>query len=49
MKNVTRTQVKRFVQDPLSYAVLMDDEEIEEVIARLMCILYKRKGKQGGD
>ena len=49
MNHVTRKQVKRFIGDPLSYAVLMEDHEIEETIAKLMGILYRRRNKGGGD
>ena len=49
MKNVTRSQVKQFIDDPLSYAMLMEDHEIEATIAKLMAVLYRRKKTSGGE
>jgi len=49
LNNPTRTQVKKLVEDPLSYALLMEDQEIEETIAKLMAVLYHRKKNNGGD
>ena len=49
MSNVSRKQVKKFIDDPLSYAMLMEDHEIEETIAKLMAILYRRKNTGRGD
>ena len=49
MNNPTRTQVRKFIDDPLSYALLMEDQEIEETIAKLMGVLYHRQKKSGGD
>ena len=49
MNNISRKQVRKFVEDPLSYAMLMDNHEIEETIAKLMAILYRRKNTGRGD
>jgi hypothetical protein len=49
MNNVSRKLVRTFVEDPLSYAMLMEDHEIEETIAKLMTILYHRKNTGRGD
>jgi len=49
MNNPTRTQVRKFIEDPLSYALFMEDREIEETIAKLMGVLYRRRKKDGGD
>jgi hypothetical protein len=49
MNNVSRKQVRKFIEDPLSYAMLMEDHEIEETIAKLMTILYRRKNTVRGD
>ena len=49
MNNVSRKQVRKFVEDPLSYAMLMEEHEIEETIAKLMTILYRRKSTGRGD
>ena len=47
--NPTRIQVKKLVEDPLSYALLMEDQEIEETVVQLMEALRYRKKKAGGD
>ena len=43
MRYVTRIEVDGLVADPESYAMLMTDEELEEVIARFNDDLYLRR------
>ena len=46
-KPITDWEVATLVTDPLEFAVMMSDEELEEVIARFVCVLNKRKRGRG--
>ena len=43
-----RANVKKFVEDPLSIAMMMDDEQLEQVIVTFVSVLNKRKKDRGG-
>jgi len=50
MKSNHRTamgEVRQLVNDPLSFAFLMSDEELKEVLARFMCELNRRRKMRG--
>ena len=42
MNNVTRKDVNKLCRAPLFYALLMENEQLEEVIATLVSVLNKR-------
>ena len=44
MTNVTRNDVNKLCRAPLNYALLMENEQLEEVIATLVSVLNKRTG-----
>ena len=48
MNCVNRKNVKKLIQDPLSFAMMMDDEQLEHVIVVLVSVLNKRKIDRGG-
>ena len=48
MNYLNRANVKKLVEDPLSVAMMMDDEQIEHVIVTFVSVLNKRKKDRGG-
>ena len=48
MQPVTINDVERLIDDPISFAVLMSDCEILDVIATFVTILNRRKPFRGG-
>lgn len=48
MKTVTHDDIKKLRKDPLSYAIMMDERNIEQVIVTFVSVLLKRKRKQRG-
>jgi hypothetical protein len=40
--------VKKLIEDPLSFAMMMDDEQLEHVIITFVSVLNKRKTDRGG-
>jgi hypothetical protein len=42
MTNVTRNDVNKLCRAPLNYALLMENEQLEEVIATLVSVLNKQ-------
>ena len=48
MNYVNRKNVKKLIEDPLSYAMMMDDEQLEHVIVTFVSVLNKRKTNRGG-
>ena len=47
MKNINQDDIRKLQKDPLSYAVLMEDRNIEQVIVTFVSVLLKRKRKRG--
>ena len=45
MKHVTREDAKKLSKDPISFAMMMDYCEIEQVIVDFVSVLNKRKEK----
>ena len=43
MKPITKTDVQRLANDPFSFAMMMDDSQLEKVIVRFVSILNKTK------
>ena len=48
MNGATRKNVKKLIEDPLSFAMMMDDEQLEHVIVTFVSVLNKRKTDRGG-
>lgn len=48
MNIITQDDIDKLQKDPLSFAVLMEDRHIEEVIVTFVSVLNKRKQKRGG-
>jgi hypothetical protein len=48
MNTVTQDDIGKLQKDPLSFAVLMEDRHIEQVIVTFVSVLIKRNGKRGG-
>ena len=47
MKIITRKDVNKLKTDPVSYALMMDNCEIESVIVAFVTVLNKRKPYRG--
>jgi hypothetical protein len=43
MQCVDRTDAKKLSDDPLSFALMLDDQQLQLVIATFVCVLNKRK------
>jgi len=48
MSSKARKEVRKLLRDPLGFAILMDDEELEEVIVTFVAVLIRRKTERGG-
>ncbi|MBP1738740.1 MAG: hypothetical protein H6Q48_1033 [Deltaproteobacteria bacterium] len=48
MKPEANDGVRKLINDPISSAMVMDDDRIEDVIVKFVSVLNKRKGR-GGD
>ena len=48
MQYIRREDVEKLVNDPIGFAIMMDDSQLEEVIATFVAILNKKK-LNGGD
>jgi hypothetical protein len=48
MKPVANDCVTKLINDPLSFAMVMDDDRIEDVIVKFVSVLNRRKGRGGG-
>jgi hypothetical protein len=48
MNCVNRINVKKLIEDPLSFAMMMDDEQLEHIIVTFVSVLNKRKTDRGG-
>jgi hypothetical protein len=48
MNCVNPKNVKKLIEDPLSFAMMMDDEQLEHVIVTFVSVLNKRKTDRGG-
>ena len=47
MPNVTKEDIRKLKEDPLSFAVLMEDRHLENVIVTFVSVLNKRNKKRG--
>ena len=48
MNTVTQDDIGKLQKDPLSFAVLMDDQQIEHVIVTFVAVLIRRSENGGG-
>ena len=48
MKYVSRKDVQKLANDPISFAILMDHSQLEHVIVTFVSELNKRKPERGG-
>jgi hypothetical protein len=48
MQCVNRNDAKKLAEDPISFAMMMDNSQLEYVIATLVSVLNKRKPDRGG-
>ena len=48
MKSISRKEVKKLTEDPLSFAMMMDNSQLEEVIVAFVSVLNKRIPDRGG-
>ena len=48
MNCATRKNTKKLTEDPLSFAMMMDDEQLEHVIVTFVSVLNKKKTDRGG-
>ena len=43
MQSVTLNEIKKLSNDPISFAMMMDDSQLENVIVAFVSVLNKRK------
>ena len=48
MKPIANDCVTKLINDPISFAMVMDDDRVEDVIVTFVSVLNKRKGRGGG-
>lgn len=48
MNTITQDDIGKLQKDPLSYALLMDDQQIEHVIVTFVAVLLRRNENGGG-
>ena len=48
MNTVTQDDIGKLQKDPLSFAVIMEDRHIEQVIVTFVSVLIKRSENGGG-
>jgi hypothetical protein len=48
MKRITNEEIRDLVEDPLAYAMLMNEEELEEVVASFISVLNTRQRRRRG-
>ena len=48
MECITRKDTQKLAKDPISFAMMMDESELEHVIVAFVSVLNKRKPDRGG-
>ena len=48
MECITRKDTQKLAKDPISFAMMMDENELEHVIVAFVSVLNKRKPDRGG-
>ena len=49
MKSTTRKDAQKLIRDPLSFAMMMDNSQLEEVIVVFVPVLNRRKPERGDE
>lgn len=47
MQGVIQKDIERLKKDPLGFAILMDDEDLEQAISAFFMVLKNRKNNRG--
>ena len=47
MRSVTREDIQKLKKAPLDFAILMEDQQIEDVIVTFVAVLQERNNKRG--
>jgi hypothetical protein len=47
MPSITKEDIRKLQNDPLSFAILMEDRHIEHIIVTFVSVLNKKKPKRG--
>lgn len=45
---LNKKEIERLIKDPIQYAMLMEEDELEHVIVLFVSVFLNRKTKQGG-
>ena len=48
MNHISDDCVTKLINDPISFAMVMDDDRIEDVIVKFVSVLNKRRRHRGG-
>ena len=48
MECVTGKDIQKLAKDPISFAMMMDNHQLEDVIVAFVSVLNKRKPDRGG-
>ena len=48
MQRINRNGAKKLAKDPISFALMLDDDQLEHVIVTFVSVLNKRKPERGG-
>ena len=49
MENATNRDIEGLIKDPLGFAIMMDNHQIEHVIVAFVSVLLGRKTDRGGE
>ena len=49
MKRVTKNDIKKLAKNPICFAMMMDERELENVIVTFVSVFNKRKNGRGGE
>jgi len=48
MQHIDKKSTKRLAEDPVSFAIMMDDSQLEQIIAAFVSVLIQRIKDRGG-
>ena len=48
MECITKKDIQKLAKDPISFAIMMDNHQLEHVIVAFVSVLNKRKPDRGG-
>jgi len=48
MEYIKSKDVENLIKDPLIFAMMMDDDQLEDVIVTFVSVINKRKSDRGG-